>query len=129
MTTLLEIDRLFTGYHGAPVVRDLSLHVDAGEIVALLGPNGAGKTSTLLTVSAVNPIIDGDIRFLGNSVRGHRPHRLALDGLARHQSNAPILPSISSAHETPCRAAVRRRAADARNRARTRCAAKAIDDR
>jgi branched-chain amino acid transport system ATP-binding protein len=90
MTTLLEIDGLFTGYNGAPVVRDLSLHVDAGEIVALLGPNGAGKTSTLLTVSAVNPIIDGDIRFLGTSVRDRRPHRLALDGLAHIPENRAL---------------------------------------
>ena len=41
---LLTIDGLDAGYDGAPVVRDLNLHVDAGEVVALLGPNGAGKT-------------------------------------------------------------------------------------
>jgi branched-chain amino acid transport system ATP-binding protein len=79
---LLEIDRLFTGYNDVPVVRDLSLHVEEGEVVALLGPNGAGKTTTLITSSALNPIIKGDIKVIGRSVKGRRPHLVARDGLA-----------------------------------------------
>jgi branched-chain amino acid transport system ATP-binding protein len=80
--TLLEIDGLSTGYRGVPVVRDLDLTVGEGEVVALLGPNGAGKTTTLLTVSGVVPIIAGDVRVLGRSVRGRRPHLIARDGVA-----------------------------------------------
>ena len=38
-----------------PVVRNLDLTVEAGEVVALLGPNGAGKTTTLLTLAGVVP--------------------------------------------------------------------------
>jgi len=79
---LLEIEDLSTGYNGVPVVRDLSMHVDEGEIVALLGPNGAGKTTTLLTTSGLNPILKGDIRVMGKSVNGRRPHLLARGGLA-----------------------------------------------
>jgi ABC-type branched-subunit amino acid transport system ATPase component len=79
---LLEIDHLFAGYNDVPVVRDLTLHVAPGEIVALLGPNGAGKTTTLLTTSALNPIIKGDIRVFGRSVKGRRAHLVARDGLA-----------------------------------------------
>ena len=73
MPALLEIEGLSTGYDGVPVVRDLDLHVDEGEVVALLGPNGAGKTTTLLTTSALLPIIEGDIRLFGKSVKGRRP--------------------------------------------------------
>jgi branched-chain amino acid transport system ATP-binding protein len=80
--TLLEIDHLYAGYNDVAVVRDLSLHVDAGEIVALLGPNGAGKTTTLLTVSAINSIIKGDIKVFGRSVKGRRAYNVARDGLA-----------------------------------------------
>ena len=79
---LLEVTDLFTGYNGQAVVRDLNLHVEAGEVVALLGPNGAGKTTTLLTSSALNPIMKGDIKVLGRSVKGRRPHLVARDGLA-----------------------------------------------
>jgi branched-chain amino acid transport system ATP-binding protein len=79
---LLEIEDMSTGYYGVPVVRNLNLTVDAGEVVALLGPNGAGKTTTLLTTSALNPILSGDIRVLGRSVKGRRPHLIAREGLA-----------------------------------------------
>jgi branched-chain amino acid transport system ATP-binding protein len=79
---LLEITDLHSGYNGVAVVRDLNLHVDAGEIVALLGPNGAGKTTTLLTTSGLNPIIKGDIKVFGRSVKGRRAHMIARDGLA-----------------------------------------------
>ena len=83
MAALLEIEGLSTGYDGVPVVRDLDLHVDEGEVVALLGPNGAGKTTTLLTdVGAAARSSTGDIRLFGKSVKGRRPHLVARDGLA-----------------------------------------------
>jgi branched-chain amino acid transport system ATP-binding protein len=79
---LLTIDGLSTGYDGVAVVRDLDLHVDRGEIVALLGANGAGKTSTLLCVSAINPMLSGDVELFGSSIRGRPAHVLARNGLA-----------------------------------------------
>jgi branched-chain amino acid transport system ATP-binding protein len=51
------------------VVRDLDLHVDAGEVVALIGPNGAGKTTTLLTLAGELPAIDGEVRLAGAPTR------------------------------------------------------------
>jgi len=62
---LLALEGVSTGYRGATVVRDLDLHVDAGEVVALLGPNGAGKTTTLLTVSGLLARHAGAISVLG----------------------------------------------------------------
>jgi branched-chain amino acid transport system ATP-binding protein len=80
---LLTLDGVATGYDGVAVVRDLGLHVDAGEVVALLGANGAGKTSTLLCVSAINRILSGDVELFGESIRATRnPHVLARRGLA-----------------------------------------------
>ncbi len=79
---LLEIEGLSTGYFGIPVVRALDLTVAAGEVVSLLGPNGAGKTTTLLTVSKMVPMIDGDIRLFGRSIRERRSHHLPREGLA-----------------------------------------------
>jgi branched-chain amino acid transport system ATP-binding protein len=82
MTALLEIENLSTGYNGVPVVRDLNITVNEGEIVALLGPNGAGKTTTLLTTSAIIPLLGGDLKVFGKSVAGRRPHLIAREGLA-----------------------------------------------
>jgi len=82
VSALLEVDALRAGYDGIAVVRDLDLHVDAGEIVALLGPNGAGKTTTLTTISRLLPALGGDIRLAGSSILGARPHAVARRGVA-----------------------------------------------
>jgi branched-chain amino acid transport system ATP-binding protein len=82
VSRLLTLERLVAGYDGLPAVRELDLHVDAGEVVALLGPNGAGKTTTLLTCSALLRPIAGQATVLDHDVAKTRPHRLARAGLA-----------------------------------------------
>ena len=77
MTAVLETNDLTAGYAGVPVVRNLDLTVEAGEVVALLGPNGAGKTTTLLTLAGVVPKISGSAQVLGQEVAGGRPHKVA----------------------------------------------------
>jgi branched-chain amino acid transport system ATP-binding protein len=80
---LLTVDGLHAGYDGVTVVRDLDLHVDAGEVVALLGPNGAGKTTTLLTVSGLLAPIAGTVDVLGGGPAStRRPQEVARRGLA-----------------------------------------------
>src|SRR5436305_2145760 len=79
--TALDIRRLDAGYGAIRVVRDLDLNVDEGEVVALLGPNGAGKTTTLLTIAGVLPVLKGDVKVLGSSVRGKRIHQVVRQGL------------------------------------------------
>ncbi len=81
-TRALELRDLVAGYNGVPVVRNLSLHLGEGEVVALLGPNGAGKTTTLLTIAGMLPLIDGEIDVLGEPVKSHSPHAIARRGLA-----------------------------------------------
>jgi branched-chain amino acid transport system ATP-binding protein len=78
----LEIDGMHAGYGKIAVVRDLSVRVDAGEVIALLGSNGAGKTTTLLSVSGVVRPTRGAIRVCGRNVLGVRPDRVARAGVA-----------------------------------------------
>ena len=66
---MLAVRGLTVGYGDVPVVRDVALGVDAGEVVALLGPNGAGKTTTLLALGGVLPAA-GDVRLDGLPLRG-----------------------------------------------------------
>jgi len=66
---LPDLRALHAGYGDAEVVHDVTLHVDAGEVVALLGPNGAGKTTTLRTVSALLPPLAGEVAVLGETLR------------------------------------------------------------
>lgn len=79
---LIDIQGLHAGYGGIAVVRDLSIHVDAGEVVALLGPNGAGKTTTLLTISGLLTPLEGTVTVLGEPVTGDKPYLIPRRGLA-----------------------------------------------
>jgi branched-chain amino acid transport system ATP-binding protein len=65
---MLKIKNINTYYGKLHALRNVSLHVNAGEIVALIGSNGAGKTTILNTVSAVTPPADGEIYFDGISI-------------------------------------------------------------
>jgi branched-chain amino acid transport system ATP-binding protein len=67
--TLIAARRLSAGYNKMAVVREVDLHVDAGEVVALIGPNGAGKTTTLLTLAGELTPHEGEVHFLGEATR------------------------------------------------------------
>lgn len=79
---LVQLEGLHAGYGGIAVVRDLSLEINAGEVVALLGPNGAGKTTTLLTISGLLRPIEGTVTVLGEEVTGDKPYTIPRRGLA-----------------------------------------------
>jgi len=79
---LLDVRAMDVGYAGVAVVRGLTMHVDAGEVVALLGPNGAGKSTTLLAISGLLALLDGTVEVLGAPVDRRRPHLAARRGLA-----------------------------------------------
>ena len=58
---MLRLDRVCAGYGRAQVLRDLSLEVQAGEILCLLGRNGAGKSTTMRAIMGLLPLISGSI--------------------------------------------------------------------
>ena len=60
---MLKLEKIHAGYGTIDVLKDLSLEVGAGEIVALLGANGAGKSTTLLTIAGVIPVRGGQITW------------------------------------------------------------------
>ena len=69
---LLEARRLSKSYGSRPVVRDVSLHVNAGEIVGLLGPNGAGKTTSFYMIVGLVPVDQGGVLLDGHDIT-HTP--------------------------------------------------------
>ncbi len=79
---LLVLDRLTAGYDQAPVIRDISLSVAAGEVVALLGANGAGKTTTLRVISGLVRPLEGRVSFAGRDLASVSPPQRARLGIA-----------------------------------------------
>ncbi|HUN32463.1 MAG TPA: ABC transporter ATP-binding protein [Trebonia sp.] len=79
---VLELDGVSIAYDRAPVVRDLTLTVRPGEVVALLGANGAGKTTTLRGISGLLKVTSGRIRLAGEDLAGTSPAARARRGIA-----------------------------------------------
>jgi len=72
---LLEISHIHKSYPGLPVLHDLSLTADEGEIVCLLGPSGCGKSTLLRIVAGLETPDAGRVRFDGQDLAGVPPHR------------------------------------------------------
>jgi branched-chain amino acid transport system ATP-binding protein len=77
----LEVSGLKVAYGGIQAVKGASFQVRQGELVCLIGANGAGKTTTLKAITGTQPLADGDIRFMGQSVKGQGAWDLVKQGL------------------------------------------------
>ena len=77
---MLEIRNLTVGYVAEPVLRDLSVTFDDGDVVAVLGPNGSGKTTLLKAIVGLISVRSGQVVLDGTPVTGRRTERLAREG-------------------------------------------------
>ncbi|MFC6007458.1 ABC transporter ATP-binding protein [Angustibacter luteus] len=93
---VLSLAGLSAGYFGTPVVRDLALTVQRGEVIALLGANGAGKTTTVNTIGGLLKPISGEVRLNGASVGGTPAHLLARKGVALVPENRALFPGLTT---------------------------------
>jgi branched-chain amino acid transport system ATP-binding protein len=79
---MLEVDAITTRYGAITALHSVSLHVEAGEIVALVGPNGAGKTTLLNTVAGLLKPANGRVRIDGVDVTRRDPATAVRAGVA-----------------------------------------------
>ena len=79
---MLSIRALSTGYGLIPALKELSLEIQPGEVVALLGANGAGKTTTVMSVAGVLKPWSGEIRLNGQLISGLPSSEVARAGVA-----------------------------------------------
>ena len=78
---LLAVEGLFTNYGKIRILRDVSLTVGEGEVVALLGLNGAGKTTTMRSILGLTPPRAGTIRYAGRDITGWPAYKVARLGV------------------------------------------------
>jgi neutral amino acid transport system ATP-binding protein len=80
---ILEISGVHKHFGGIQAVRGASFSVPQGSITALIGPNGAGKTTLFNVVTGFYRPDSGSILYEGNSIFGHRPYKIARNGMVR----------------------------------------------
>jgi branched-chain amino acid transport system ATP-binding protein len=81
--TKLHHDKsLKVGYGGIQAVKGVDFEVHEGELVTLIGSNGAGKTTTMKAITGGLPFTEGDIQYLGKSIKGQGAWDLVHQGLA-----------------------------------------------
>ena len=80
-TTLLKVKGLKVAYGGIQAVKGVDFEVREGELVSLIGSNGAGKTTTMKAITGTLPFKEGDIEYLGKSIKGKGAWDLVHEGL------------------------------------------------
>ena len=78
---MLAVEHLTTRYGPIEAVRDISIHVNEGEIVGVLGPNGAGKSTILGSVMGLVKPAHGKVYFMGKDVTGSEPEAMVKHGV------------------------------------------------
>jgi len=92
---MLKLDRVHSGYGPIDVLKDLTLEVGAGEIVALLGANGAGKSTTLLTIAGVVPLRSGTVTWQNEPLPSGRADAVLRRGICLCPEGRHIFPRLT----------------------------------
>lgn len=79
---MLEVQNIFVNYGAAPALWDVSVHVEAKELVCVVGPNGAGKTTLINAMAGLHAVKSGQLRFGGRDITRLESHRFCEAGIA-----------------------------------------------
>ncbi len=79
---MLKVNSISAAYGPIRALRDVSLEVGEGQIIALLGANGAGKSSTLRVISGLLRPSDGSVAFLGKPIHHRSPESIVAMGIS-----------------------------------------------
>ena len=82
MSRLLSVTGISAGYGLTPVLHEVTLHIDTGEVVALVGANGMGKSTLLRTITGLIQPSAGEVVFDGVDITGRAAHDVVAHGIA-----------------------------------------------
>jgi len=92
---LLELGNVTAYYGDLQALFDISLQVNAGEIVTLIGANGAGKTTVLRVISGIKPAATGSVRFSGQDVSRVPAHAMVARGVSHVPEGRQVFPFMT----------------------------------
>ena len=78
---MLEIKNLVAGYNNVPILKNLNISANSGDITVVIGPNGAGKSTLLKTISGLIKTSQGSIKFEGNEISKMPPDEIVKLGI------------------------------------------------
>lgn len=83
MGEMLSVKNINVYYGSIHAIKDISFHVNEGEIVTLIGANGAGKTTTMHAISGLLKLQSGEIDYCGQTISKMEAHKIIRLGLAQ----------------------------------------------
>jgi branched-chain amino acid transport system ATP-binding protein len=92
---MLTLDKVNVYYGGIHALRDVSLRVDAGEVVTLIGANGAGKSTTLRAITGLLTPRSGRVHFEGEDITGLPAHQLVGRGISMAPEGRGIFANLT----------------------------------
>ena len=92
---MLNVRDLQVYYGGIHALKNVSIHVEKGQIVTLIGANGAGKSSTLRAISGLIKNLKGNITYKGNEIAGKSPVDIVSSGIMMAPEGRKIFPHLS----------------------------------
>ncbi len=92
---MLRVEGLSSRYGRIPALKDIDLHVSEGEVVALVGANGAGKTTLLRSLSGVQPVSAGKVRFAGEDITFAAPDKRVRLGIVQVPEGRQVFAPLS----------------------------------
>ncbi|ELK54483.1 ABC transporter ATP-binding protein [Haloferax volcanii] len=92
---ILELDDVSAGYGTTPILRDVNLRVEAGEIVGVMGKNGVGKTTLMKTVIGLLDATEGTITYAGEDVTAAGADERARAGMGYISQGREVFPKLS----------------------------------
>ncbi|PCH98550.1 MAG: ABC transporter ATP-binding protein [Rhodobacteraceae bacterium] len=95
MTNLLQVCDLTLHYGKFLALKDINIHIEAGEIVAVIGANGAGKSSLIKAITGLAPPSSGSVLFEGKNLTNSQTSSVVRAGIAVVPEGRRIFPSLS----------------------------------
>lgn len=93
---LLEVRQLVMQFGGLKALNQVDLNIRQGTIHGLIGPNGSGKSTLMNVLTGIYTPTQGDVRFLGRSISGLTPTRIARQGIARTFQNLQLFGEMTT---------------------------------
>ena len=92
---MLQVEALSSRYGRIPALKGIDLHVGEGELVALVGANGAGKTTLMRSLSGVQPVSAGTVRFAGEDITQMAPDKRVRLGMVQVPEGRQVFAPLS----------------------------------